>query len=98
MQLDDRADVAAVDLAFATLEPDPPAEPSLGDRHADAVHALGQPVGHVMRLDPDAMAIARPAGRQHLVADDVAIALGLVDPERADAQFRGQETGANIEL
>ena len=96
-ELGDRTDLAAVDLAAAAAEPEATPVPALGDGHPERVVALLHGIGDVERLVTQSMAIARPAGCEHMVADRRAIALGRVHAERRHVETGADQSRANRE-
>ena len=60
--------------------------PPVAEHRADDVLALLHRVGHVERVVAQAVVIARPPGREHVVADATAVQLELVHTERGHVE------------
>ena len=74
---------AAVDVASAEMRKRARI-PTVTQNGAQGIAALANLRGHIISLVVNALAELRPAGRQHIVADQLSIEMQLVHSQRSD--------------
>ncbi len=85
LELGEQAEPFAVDVAqHVPLEEAAP--PAVGHDRAEHVLAVGQQRGDVVRVVADPVGVARPAGRQHVIADDHPVEVDAVHAGRRDVR------------
>ena len=90
-------DTVAVDVRPSTPA-QTSAEPTVAENGAEHVPAPKDQGGDVVGLVPKPMRVARPAGSEHLVADDDAVEVRLVNAERGRVESRTSNRPLTDEL
>src|SRR5690606_38507518 len=78
----------AVTVVLPAFPGDVTAVPAVAEQCAEAVVARPQVAGNVIGLVLHAPGIAGPAGAEDIVADALAVDLGLVEPQGGDVEAR----------